>query len=176
MRPGSAHASFFGTWRLVADRVAENRLQQINTVLFVDGAGEAGHDVLAQLTRLARLESTAEARWTIVLVASPAEAVRWNEALRELVDLRIDLRAWNEIDTIGYVQSTLVDAGRLDPIFADDALRELYELTGGVPRRVIRLAELSLLAGAARGMDEIDIMTVRAADAELSWPATAQAY
>ena len=109
-------------WRLVADRVAENRLQQMNTVLLVDDAGQAGPDVLTQLVRLARLDSTPAARWTIVLAAEPDQAARWNESLRELVDLRIDLGPWNEADTIGYVQTSLVDAGRFDPVFEDDGL------------------------------------------------------
>ena len=78
-------------WRLIADRIAENRLQQTNTVLLVDDAGQAGPDVMTQFVRLARLDPTPAARWTIVLAAEPQQAARWNETLRELVDLRIDL-------------------------------------------------------------------------------------
>ena len=56
-------------WRLIADHVTENRLQQTNTVLLVDDAGQAGPDVMTQLVRLARLDPTPAARWTIVLAA-----------------------------------------------------------------------------------------------------------
>src|SRR5262245_50771155 len=45
-------------WRQIADRVAENRLQQVGTVLLVDDAGSAGPDALTQVVRLARLEAT----------------------------------------------------------------------------------------------------------------------
>ena len=160
-------------WRLVADRVAENRLQQTNTVLLVDDAGQAGPDVLAQLVRLARLDAAPAARWTILLAAEPPQAARWNESLRELVDLRIDLEPWNEDDTIGYVQTSLVEAGRFDPVFDDDALAAIYELTGGVPRRVIRLADFALLAGAAAAIDTIDAATVHGACSEMNWPVAA---
>src|SRR3990172_5966571 len=108
-------------WRLIADRVAENRLQQTNIVLMVDDAGQSGPDVVTQLVRLARLDSSPAARWTIVLAAEPHQAARWNESLRELVDLRIDLGPWSREDTIGYVQTALVDAGRFDPLFDDEA-------------------------------------------------------
>ena len=91
-------------WRLIADRVTENRLQQANTVLLVDDAGQAGPDVIMQIVRLARLDVTPAARWTIVLAAATCEAARWNESIRELVDLRIDVSPWIEEDTIGYVQ------------------------------------------------------------------------
>jgi general secretion pathway protein A len=162
-------------WRLVADRVAENRLQQTNTVLLVDDAGQAGPDVITQLVRLARLDATPAARWTILLVAEPLQAARWNESLRELVDLRIDLEPWSEADTIGYVQTSLVEAGRFDPVFDDDGLAAIYDLTGGVPRRVIRLADFALLAGASAAADTIDAATVHEAYGEMSWP-TAAAY
>lgn len=158
-------------WRLVADRVAENRLQQTSTVLLVDDAGQAGPDVLAQLGRLARLEMTPAARWSILLAAEPPQAAHWSESLRELVDLRIDLEPWSEADTIGYVQTSLVDAGRFDPVFDDGALAALYELSGGVPRHVIRLADFALLAGAAAALDTIDTATVHEAYGEMGWPA-----
>jgi type II secretory pathway predicted ATPase ExeA len=130
-------------WRLVSDRIVTSRLEQLNTALLVDDAGQAGPDALNLLVRLARLDPTPAARWTIVLAAAREQASRWNEPLRELVDLRIDLRAWSEEDTIGYVQMALVDAGRFDPIFDDESLRALYELSDGVPRRVVRLADFA---------------------------------
>jgi type II secretory pathway predicted ATPase ExeA len=166
----NADADAVRLWQLAADRVVENRLQQVNSVLLVDEAGQAGPDVLTQLTRLARLDPSPAARWTIVLAAEPRQAARWSESLRDLVDLRIDLGPWTEEDTIGYVQTALVDAGRFDPVFDENALRELHGLAGGVPRRVARLAEFALLAGAAAALDSIDAATVHAAFEELRWP------
>jgi len=163
-------------WRLVADRVVENRLGQVATVLMVDNAGQAGPDLFTQLVRLARLDPSPTARWTIVLAAEPAQAARWNESIRELVDLRIDLGPWSEEDAVGYVQTALVDAGRFDPVFDDEALHAIHELTSGLPRRVARLAEFALLAGAAAAMEKIDAATVHAAFDELRWPTPEPAY
>lgn len=163
-------------WRLVADRIVENRTQQIHTVLLVDDAHAAGPDVITQFVRLARLDSAPSARWTIVLAAEPGQAACWNESLRDLVDLRIDLSPWCAEETIGYVQTALVEAGRFEPLFDDDALTALHELTRGVPRSVARLADFALLAGAAAGLDTIDAATVEAANDEIAWPAVAGAY
>jgi general secretion pathway protein A len=157
-------------WQQIVDRITENRLQQLNTVLLVDDAGQAGPDVMMQILRLLRVDPSPSARWTIVLASEPSPAARWNLALRELVDLRIDLRAWGPEDTVGYVQMALVDAGRFEPLFDDGALARLHELAAGVPRRVIKLADRALLAGAAAGIDAIDEATVEAADEELAWP------
>jgi general secretion pathway protein A len=160
-------------WRQIADCVAENRLQQISTVLLVDNAGQAGPDVVTQLMRLARLDATPSARWTIVLAAEPAQAARWPQALRELVDLRIDLPRWELDDTVGYVQTALVESGRLEPLFDDAALALLHERAEGVPRRVARLADYALMAGAAAGLSLIDRAVVEGANQELAWPAPA---
>jgi type II secretory pathway predicted ATPase ExeA len=163
-------------WRQIVDRVVENRLQQVDTVLLVDDAGEAGPDVLTQLVRLSRLDLAPNARWTMVLAAEPAQAARWNETLRNLVDLRIDLHPWEPHDTVGYVQTALVDAGRFEPLFDDAALRRLHELAEGIPRRVAKLADYALLAGAAAGLNLIDAAVVEEANKETAWPEPARVY
>jgi type II secretory pathway predicted ATPase ExeA len=163
-------------WQLVCDRVVENRMQQTHTVLVLDEAGHAGPDVVSQLVRLARLDPSAAARWTIVLAAEAEQAVRWNAVLRDLVDLRIDLLAWSAEDTIGYVQMSLLEAGRMEPLFEDDALAVLHQLTRGVPRQVMRLADFALLAGAVAGRTAIDAVTIEAAYEELSWSVEVAVY
>lgn len=163
-------------WRQVTDRVVENRAQQIHTVLLVDDAHAAGPDVLMQFARLARLDSSSAALWTMVLAAEPALAARWNDTLRHLVDLRIELGSWTAEDTVGYVQTALVEAGRFEPLFEDEALAMLHEVTRGVPRDVARLADFALLAGAAAGLETIDAATVESAHDEITWPAVATAF
>jgi general secretion pathway protein A len=165
-------------WRLLADRVHENRLQRIHTVLFIDDAGQAGPDLVSQLIRLARLDTHPSARWTIILAAQPGQALRWSDSLRDLVDLRVDLGPWSKDETIGYVQTALVEAGRLEPLFDDEAIESLHEMARGVPRDIVRLADFALLAGAAANLETIDLATVENAYDEIAWPAAepANAY
>ncbi|MEO1495906.1 MAG: AAA family ATPase [Planctomycetota bacterium] len=156
-------------WRRIEDRLAEQRWQQRPTVLLIDDAQELGADSQQQLVRLARLDGTPEAQWTILL-ASPADTLeRLNDALLHLIDLRIDLGPWAIDDTIGYVQTCLVDAGRLDPVFDYTALERLHELSRGVPRHVVRLADFALLAGAGCRAETIDTEIVEQAFAETKW-------
>jgi type II secretory pathway predicted ATPase ExeA len=163
-------------WRQIADRITENRMQQLSTVLFVDDAGQAGPDLVTQFLRLARVDATASARWTIVLAAESEQAARWSGSLRELVDLRIDVMPWSADDTVGYIQMALVEAERFEPAFDDRALATLHELSRGVPRQVGRLTEFALMAGAAAELELIDAATVKAAYDEVAWPSEVEAY
>lgn len=178
-------------WRQVADRVTENRVRQVDTVLLIDDAGQAGPDLVTQFARLARLgfsgtpspnpSSKREggsdcATWTMVLAAEPAQASRWDETLRNLVDLRIDVCPWSVEDTVGYVQTALVEAGRIEPLFDESALATLHELSCGVPRQVARLADFALLAGAAAELGVLDAAIVEAAYEEIAWPAAEAIY
>ena len=163
-------------WRQIADRVAENRVQQVSTVVLVDDAGQAGPDLAMQLARLVRLDTTPSASWTLVLAAEPAQAARWPESLRSAVDLRIEIGPWSMDDTIGYVQTALVEAGRMEPVFEDDALRTLHELSSGIPREVARLADYALLAGAVAKVDAVNAAMIDEAYDEIAWPTAAVAY
>jgi type II secretory pathway predicted ATPase ExeA len=154
-------------FRQVSDRIHANRLQSLPTVVLVDDVHEAGPDLLAQLMRLAQLDA-AHGAPTLVLATRTAQASRLGEQLLELVDLRIDLEPWDELDTVGYLQLALVEAGCERPLFDDDSLTEIHHLTGGVPRHVNRLAEHALWLGAANAPEIIDTTTIRAAHAELT--------
>jgi type II secretory pathway predicted ATPase ExeA len=74
------------------------------------------------------------------------------------------------------VQTALVDSGRFEPLFEEDALARMHELANGVPRQVARLADYALLAGAAAGAQTVDAEIVEAASEEIAWPASAAAY
>jgi general secretion pathway protein A len=162
----------FRLWRGVLDRLAENRYQQLDTVLLLDDADEAPATVLDHIVRLAQTENIAGGRLTVILAATtnaPANgAVRLSPRLLELADLRIDLEAWDPVDTVQYVTEALTQAGSESPIFTDEALHHLHDLAGGIPRRVDQLANLALLAGAGRELVQIDADTVDSVYHELA--------
>lgn len=160
-------------YRQLADRITVNRLQGVPTVVLVDDAHQAGPDLLTQLVRLTQLDAKSPNPLNMVLAARETQATRLGEQLLDLVDLRIDLEPWDELDTIGYLQLALVEAGCQRPLFDDESLSEIHRLAGGIPRRVNRLADYALVVGASDSEDIIDTATVRAAHAALSPPVPA---
>jgi type II secretory pathway predicted ATPase ExeA len=69
---------------------------------------------------------------------------------------------------VGYILTALRHAGRRDPAFTDDAMVRLHELCDGIPRRVIQLANLALLAGAGQRLSQVDAETIESAFRELA--------
>ncbi len=157
-------------FRQLTDRIHENRLQGLSTVLLLDDADQAGPDLLPHLLRLAHLDAVGAGGLTLVLAANQARANRLGAGLLDLVDLRIDLEPWDELDTAGYLQLALFEAGAERPLFDDQALSEMHRLAGGVPRRVNRLADYALLAGSGSGQEVIDSITIQSAHEAIQLP------
>jgi len=159
--PGTA------AWRLVADRIAEFRYQQVPTVLLLDDADGASPAVLTQVTRLAKSESGPDSRLTMVLTGQPARMGRLGTGLLELADLRIDVEAWEPADTAQFIESSLRKAGRSTPVFGEPAVARLHQLARGIPRRISQLSDLAMVAGVGRNLASIDAETVDSACREL---------
>lgn len=157
----------FRMWRRVTDRMIEHRLQQLPSVLLLDNADEAATDVLTSILRLAQFDATPEASLTVVLSARPEGLRQLGSRLLDLAVLRIDLAAWDEEETAGYLNAALAETGRPSPAFGASALHRLHELSRGIPRHVHQLADLALLAGAGQQLAEIDPATVEAVYTEL---------
>ena len=157
-------------FRQLTDRMYENQLQEKQTVLLIDDVDQAGPELQTHLLRLAQLEVADPSNHTIILAANELHSTRLSAGLLELVDLRIDLEPWDELDTIGYLQLALVEAGSERPLFSDGALNELHRLAEGVPRKINRLADFSLMAGLQTPGELIAVETVRAAHQSLSLP------
>jgi DamX protein len=152
-------------WRRLTDRLAELKLEGVAALVLVDDLDRASTSGLVILERLLSLP---DAGLTIVASSRTETVGRIGPRLIEQAALRIDLAPWSEDETRDYVQSSLADAGRGQPAFNSSAVRRLHELSGGTPRRVNQLAELSLVAGAGRSLSQIDAETIDAVQEELS--------
>jgi general secretion pathway protein A len=154
-------------WRSLADRIVEYRYQLLDTVILLDDADQASHEVLAQITRLAQLERSAEARLTLVLAGRRERMNRVGRALLELAELRIDIEPWEPADTASYLKHALEQAGCQTEVFTASAIERLHQIAQGIPRRVSQLADLSLLAGAGQNLPQIDVAVVESVYHEL---------
>ena len=153
------------TWQKIADRLEEMRLEDLTAVLLLDDLDRASEAVLSYVEQLL---SIPDAPLTIVAAARLESVTRIGSRLLEQVALRIDLAPWTEGETCAYLDTSVAKAGRAQPAFDTAAVKRLFELSGGAPRRVNQLAQLALVAGAGQRLVQIDEATIDAVQEELS--------
>ena len=161
-------------WRMIADRVAENRYQQIGTTFLLDDADQAQPALMGSLLRLAQCDQSPTARMTLVLAAEPAGVLQLGSRLLALAELRIELEPWDEATTAGYLSAALAHGGGSGQIFEPRAAQRIQHLCDGIPRRINHLADLALVAGAGREQSRIDANTVDAVYDELVGTSTVE--
>ncbi len=71
--------------------------------------------------------------------------------LEERLALTCALTPLIQEEASDYITHRLAVAGRETPIFDESALRAIWEQSGGIPRRIDRLCDFSLLVGCAEG-------------------------
>ena len=164
----TARDSTTSLWLALMQQLQEYRICHEKVVLLLDDLDDARADTLAQVTRL--LVHADSPRWPLTIAVagrtplSPTVPVR----LLELVDLRIDVGAWEIDDTAMFIDHSLERAGRNEAIFAPDAIARLHELAGGMVRHIEQLAELALIAGAGFDARRIDAHIIDSVHAELA--------
>jgi type II secretory pathway predicted ATPase ExeA len=163
-----ADSSLAALWQAVGDRLKECYYQKLETVVLLDDADCADHEVLASVGRLLRYGSANGGQLTMVLAGQKERLGRVSDELLELADLRIDLEPWDRADTANFLKASLESAGGRTAVFSEAAVGRLHELARGIPRRTAQLADLSLLAGAGASLRQIDAGVVEAVYHELA--------
>lgn len=151
-------------WLALVRRLGELALEGGRAVLLLDDLDEAQPEAGRLVARLVAIPWVSR---TLVVSARPDALGRLPARILEHAWLRIDLAPLNPDELACYVQAALAAAGRPQVVFRDDALRRLYELSGGWPRKVDQLAELALVAGASQHLPQIDADTIDAVHQEL---------
>lgn len=158
--PAQRNGDSSQTWDLIADRLIELRYEQTPAIVMFDDAERASPEVLCQLERLLQLAASADAPLTLLLSSSFDGVSNIGRAWLDQIELRIDLCPWSEEETAEHVAKRLFHSGSEQPIFTDEAIAALHELSGGVPRKVEQIAQLALLVGAGQQLVEIDAVTL----------------
>lgn len=90
-----------------------------------------------------------------------------DEPLKERVAVKIRLMAFSEEDTNDYIKHRLRIAGCNKDIFAEEAIRLIYQCTHGIPRRINTVCDNALLEGFLFKSNTIDIMTIKTVAVDL---------
>jgi general secretion pathway protein A len=131
--------------------------------------------MLEEVRLLSNLETPSSKLLQIMLVGQPElNQVLARPELRQLrqrIVLRHQLRPFDEKELSAYIDERLTLAGYTGKgIFKRSALKEIFDVTGGVPRVVNIVCDSALLAGYARGKTQLgsDVIREVARDLQLS--------
>lgn len=102
---------------------------------------------------------------TLFLIGQPElrDQVEMNKPFAQRIAMRFHLGPLNESETGHYVAHRLSVAGRNDSLFSPEAMRLVYEGTGGIPRRINQICDMSLFTGYAHKLKNIDRQTIEEA-------------
>ncbi|MEM7475560.1 MAG: AAA family ATPase [Planctomycetota bacterium] len=131
---------------------------------------------LRLLLNLEAKKSEGESAWTLVLVGQPIllSHVERNHALDERMSVKCMLNRFTVEESIAYIEHRLRVCGAdLAEVFEYPALERIHLLTEGVPRRINRLCDLTLMVGYAEEHPLVTQETVDNVQQELVTPRAA---
>lgn len=120
------------------------------TVVIIDEAHVIQDpDIFEEIRLLLNFQLEDRFMVTLFLIGQPElrEQVEMNKAFAQRIAMRFHLGPLTTEETEGYITHRLSVAGRKDPIFAKDAIRAITEGTGGIPRRINQICDMSLFTG-----------------------------
>ncbi len=141
------------------------------TVVFIDEAHVIQDDRIFEELRLL-LNFQLEDRFllTLILCGQPElkDKVSNLKQLEQRIAIRCHLDKFGPEDTEKYIKHRLKVAGGSESIFTAEAIKFIYENSAGIPRRINRICDLSLLSGFGKKAAAVDKQIVQQAVADFS--------
>lgn len=130
-----------------------------HALLVVDDAEAMGPEHFDVLRRLTNYALDAEDRFSILVAGTDSLLRTLKDPALEPFNTRLSfvatLKAFTLEDTRNYVRYQLLQAGAAEGLFAEDAVRKLFNASKGIPRRINQIALQAMMDAAVRGLDDI---------------------
>jgi general secretion pathway protein A len=140
-------------------------------VLIVDEAQNLSPEVLEHIRLLTNLETETQKLLQIILIGQPElRKLLAREDLRQLAQRitgRYHLDPLSRLETAAYVRHRMRVAGATADIFSRGALREVYNVTRGIPRVINIICDRALLGAYTQDLHQVPAALVRRAGAEV---------
>lgn len=121
-----------------------------HTVVIIDEAHIIEDKLIFEELRLL-LNFQLKDKFLLTLILSGQPELKNNvESIKQLsqrIPVRCNLERFDEEDTKNYILHRLNVAGCTAAVFEEEAYRVIYERSGGIPRRINNICDMSLLAG-----------------------------
>lgn len=139
-------------WKVLCDYFRAAHREGVQTVVLVDDTESSSADAEADLCRLLSMSFPL----TVVFSIETQLASAVSRALIDRVELQIDVPVWDFSQTAEFLIWTCRRLGRQEPIFTESAVQCIHQLSGGIARKIVQLADLALVAGAVSQSSYVD--------------------
>ena len=134
-------------------------------LLIIKDAQNLSHQLLEEIRLLSNFEIDGKQLLNILFVAQ-SEFIQFlmkekNRPLYQRITMKCHLDPLSKWETLQYINQRLKNFGAKGKIFSSDAVSEIYSFTGGNPRLIDGICNLSLSKGAARNAKPIDVDIIK---------------
>lgn len=144
---------------LLNDILVNNFNDGKNTVIIVDEAHIIeDKQVFEELRLLLNHQREDKFLLSLLLIGQPEirEKINNIKQFAQRISIKCYLDRFDFEDTNNYIAHRLNVAGSADNLFDDSAVKQIYDSSGGIPRRINNICDFSLLAGYGKKMSVID--------------------
>jgi type II secretory pathway predicted ATPase ExeA len=148
----------------------ENDSKGLTTVVLIDEAHLLRRAGVKAILRVLQLQTLESQLVQVILFGQSPEmlgVIRGDEALHSRLAARVTLRPFSQEEVAEMVSHRLFVAGRKDSFFTLGAIEALTEESGGVPRRICRIAHRACMLAFDDELDEVTATHIVAAAREV---------
>jgi type II secretory pathway predicted ATPase ExeA len=135
------------------------------SVIIMDEAHLLSHEMLEEIRFLLNLEMDSKSSCSLLLVGQSELRSKLKLQIHQAIDGRVDMRFHLETmeseETAIYVKRHLDRVKCPREIFTDTALKVIHDYSGGIARKINKVAQVSLMAAASQGKQLIDDYLVK---------------
>ncbi len=138
-------------WSRINDHLFAESAIGHRTVLMLDNVHDVNDNVYQTISQL----WSAQIPWCMLLSVDDDSIVNLPRWILDQCDLKIELPSWDLGQTADYFDFALDQAGGNGDIFNGQAITRIQELSDGIPRKIVQISELALVAGAVRKSEKV---------------------
>ncbi|MEK7448211.1 MAG: AAA family ATPase [Planctomycetota bacterium] len=156
--------------QVIGESLNNNHSDGKHTIIIIDESHLINdYQILEELRLLLNFQLPEQFLLTLLLVGQPElrKNIESNKQLSQRIAIRCHLEQFNVHDTKNYILHRLKVAGQTRPIFGENVFKLIHEGSGGIPRRINHICNISLLGGFSKEMSLIDTDIVQDAIKEM---------
>ncbi|MCD5390580.1 AAA family ATPase [candidate division NPL-UPA2 bacterium] len=151
--------------QVIKETLINNLNDGKDTVVIIDEAhGIESREIFEQLRLLLNFQLKDRFLLTLLLFGQPELRTEVDnlKPLEQRIAIKCYLDRMGEEDSQNYIKHRLEVAGAEKEIFTEEAIKAIHEGSGGIPRRINQIGDMSLLTGFGRKTERIDEELIQA--------------